>query len=306
MKIGIEEIATYLPKNKISNYERLHEFDINHDFVDKKTGFKYLFKINKKDQASDLCMGAFFNLEKRKKINLDDIGCCVVVTQNPDYKIPNVSSILHKKLKLNQNCSCFDISLGCSGYVYSLSIITSFMKSNKISKGLLFTADPYSKIIDENDKNTSLLFGDGASVTLISQNKKYVTGKFSFGTKGENYKDLIYNNKLSMNGRSVFNFSAKNIPNDIIKVLKLNNLKKEEIDLFVLHQGSKLIIDTIRDKLNIEENKLKFYASEYGNLISSSIPFGLESEILNYKNKNILISGFGVGFSWSSTLLKKI
>ena len=93
---------------------------------------------------------------------------------------------------------------------------------------------------------------------------------------------------------------------NLIKVLKLNNLKKEEIDLFVLHQGSKLIIDTIRDKLNIEENKLKFYASEYGNLISSSIPFGLESEILNYKNKNILISGFGVGFSWSSTLLKKI
>ncbi len=301
---GIEAIGAYLGEIKKSSYSRLKEFNIEKEFIENKTGFRYLRKALKEEKTSDLCLRAFEDLDSIIKINLSEINCCVVVTQNPDFKIPHVSSIVHKNLNLNENCACFDISLGCSGYVYGLSIIKSFMNENNLSKGLLFTSDPYSKIIDESDKGTSLLFGDGATVTLIGKEFKFGFQKFNFGTKGKSFSDLICENQLKMNGRGVYNFAAKKVPKDILDILKKNSLSIDEIDLFVLHQGSKFIIETIREELKLSEHKMDFYAANYGNLVSSSIPFILKDHI-NGNYQKILISGFGVGLSWSSTILTK-
>ena len=154
---GIEAIGTYLGEVKNSNYSRLKEFNLDKEFIENKSGFRYLRKALEGEKTSDLCLRAFEDLDSKIKINLSQIDCCVVVTQNPDFKIPHVSSIVHKNLNLSENCACFDVSLGCSGYVYGLSVIKSFMNENDLSKGLLFTSDPYSKIIDESDKGTSLL-----------------------------------------------------------------------------------------------------------------------------------------------------
>ena len=300
--IGIEAIGSYLPSLEESNYSRLKKFNVEKEFIENKTGFRYLRKALEEEKTSDLCLRAFEDLDSIIKINLSQIDCCIVVTQNPDFKIPHVSSIVHKNLNLSENCACFDISLGCSGYVYGLSIIKSFMNENDLSKGLLFTSDPYSKIIDESDKGTSLLFGDGATVTLIGKEFKFGFQKFNFGTKGKSFSDLMCEKQLKMNGRGVYNFAAKRVPKDILDILKKNSLSIDEIDLFVLHQGSKFIIDTIREELKLSEGKMGFYAANYGNLVSSSIPFILKDQIKENHQK-ILISGFGVGLSWSSTIL---
>ena len=291
-------------KLKNSNYSRLKEFNLDKEFIENKSGFRYLRKALEGEKTSDLCLRAFEDLDSKIKINLSQIDCCVVVTQNPDFKIPHVSSIVHKNLNLSENCACFDVSLGCSGYVYGLSVIKSFMNENDLSKGLLFTSDPYSKIIDESDKGTSLLFGDGATVTLIGKEFKFGFQKFNFGTKGKSFSDLICEKQLKMNGRGVYNFAAKRVPKDILDILKKNSLSIDEIDLFVLHQGSKFIIDTIREELKLSEGKMGFYAANYGNIVSSSIPFILKDHI-NGNYQKILISGFGVGLSWSSTILTK-
>lgn len=304
--LGIKEIASYLPEKRVSNYDKKIKFELDDDFIENKIGVKSHSLKEENEKSSDLCVKAFDNLIKKIDIDIESIDCCVVVTQNPDFNIPHTSAIVHGKLGLLNKCACFDISLGCSGYVYGLSNILAFMKNNDLKNGLLFTSDPYSDIIDKEDKNTALIFGDGSTVTYISEDAIFVPQDFSFGTNGSSYKELICEDKLYMNGRAVFNFTATIIPIHIQELLKKNELNDNNIDKYVLHQGSKYIVDTIRKRLKVDESKVPFDMYEYGNTISSSIPIILEKEIRNIKNNIIVVSGFGVGLSWASSILKKI
>ncbi|QIR75448.1 ketoacyl-ACP synthase III [Sulfurospirillum diekertiae] len=302
--LGIQEIASYLPEKKISNYDKKKQFALEDDFIENKIGVRRHGIKEDYQKASDLCVEAYSKLINKLAIKKEEIDCCIVVTQNPDYKIPHTSAIVHGKLELSSQCACFDVSLGCSGYVYGLSIIMSFMKSNQLKKGILFTADPYSEIVDIEDKNTCLLFGDAASVTYITEEGKLIPKDFSFGTSGKDYKELLCKDKLFMNGRAVFNFTATIVPNHIREFLKKNLLQETDIDQYIFHQGSKYIVDTIRKRLQIIEDKVPFDIYDYGNTISSSIPIILEKEIYKNKSKTIVISGFGVGLSWASAILE--
>ncbi len=303
--LGIKEIASYLPESRVSNYDKKVRFDIDDDFIENKIGVKFHAVKEDDEKASDLCVKAFSNLIAKCDVKKEKIDCCVVVTQNPDFNIPHTAAIVHGKLEFSHDCACFDISLGCSGYVYGLSNIISFMKNNNLKNGLLFTADPYSGIVHKEDKNTALLFGDGATVTYISEDSVCITKDFSFGTNGKDYRELICEEKLYMNGRAVFNFTATTMPKHIQALLQKNNFLDSDIDKYILHQGSKYIVDTIRKRLKISEDKVPFDMHEYGNTISSSIPIILEKEIIKNKNKRFLISGFGVGLSWGSAILEK-
>ncbi|EAH8202159.1 putative sulfate exporter family transporter [Campylobacter lari] len=207
--------------------------------------------------------------------------------------------------------SRFGVTLGgggsiCSGYVYGLSIILSFMQNNNLKHGLLFTCDPYRKIIDDNDKNTSLLFGDGASVTYISKDFIYTPIAFKFGTDGSKFESILCKKDiLSMNGRGVFEFSATTIPKHIMDFLQEEQINLNNVDRFIFHQGSKYIVDTLRQRLKLDEEKVPFDANFYGNTVSSSIPILLENEFKKEKcYNNILISGFGTGLSWASAILQ--
>ncbi|HPN84381.1 MAG TPA: ketoacyl-ACP synthase III [Victivallales bacterium] len=303
--IGIENIASYIPSDRISNYDRKEKFSISDEFIEEKIGVRKVSIRAPEEGTADLCAKAYTNLLAKQNIQPEDIDALVVVTQNPDYNIPHCSAMVHGMLGMKSSCAAFDISLGCSGFVYALSVLKSFMKQNDMKKALLFTSDPYSKIIDPEDKNTSLLFGDAAAVTLLSESPVFTPMKFSFGTTGQHYDDLICRNgKLYMNGRAVFNFTAKVVPEDIRRLMEKNNIPKEKIDLFVFHQGSKIIVDTLAKKLEIPSEKVIYNATNFGNTVSSSIPIILEQE-LKGSAKNILVSGFGVGLSWASTILRR-
>ena len=304
--LGIKAIASYLPEKKVSNYDKKEKFEIDDNFIENKIGVKSQCLKEKFEKASDLCVKAYDNLLKKTDIEKQDIDCCIVVTQNPDFNIPHTSAIVHGKLDLPQNCACFDISLGCSGYVYGLSNIISFMKNNDLKNGLLFTSDPYSDIVDQEDKNTALLFGDAATVTYINEDPMFVPKDFSFGTNGSGYKELLCDDTLYMNGRAVFNFTATTIPNHIQTLLEKNKLIDDDIDKYILHQGSKYIIDTIRKRLKVSTDKVPFDMYEYGNTVSSSIPIILEQEMKKDENKKIVLSGFGVGLSWGTAIIEKV
>lgn len=305
--IGIEAIASYIPENKISNFSRKIQFGIDDHFIGQKIGIRSVSLKDDADETSDLCIRAFKKLSVKTGLELSDIDTLIVITQNPDTNIPHTSAIVHGKLGLSEHCACFDVSLGCSGFVYGLSIIQSFMKENHFRKGLLFTSDPYSKIVDTNDKNTSLIFGDAASVTLISDKPIYTLQGITFGTLGKECKHLTCrDSKLFMNGRAVFNFVMKYIPADILTLLDRNNIRLQDIDLFVFHQASKHLVDTLSSKLHLDSKKVVFDIHEYGNTVSSTIPIILEKELMKDENSLILISGFGVGLSWSSGILKRV
>lgn len=302
--IGITAIGTYLPEGRISNFDRLEKFDTDEDFIRNKIGILEVSVKGKDEDTSDLGVKAYEDLESKITIDKSKIEVLIVVTQNPDTNIPHTSAIVHKKLDFPESCAAFDISLGCSGFVYGLSVIKSFMESNGFSNGVLITSDPYSKIIDENDKNTSFLFGDGATATLMTDDPVYNIGKFTFGTIGKEGHNLqVDDSILSMNGRSIFNFAARYVPGDVKNLLLKNEWEADNIDKVVFHQGSKYILDTLVKRTRLPQEKAINDILNYGNTVSSSIPMILSKIMGDEQNKCILISGFGVGLSWSSSLL---
>lgn len=305
-KVGIEEIAAYIPEGRLINAARKELFSIDDNFIEKKIGVRAVAIKDAGDDISDLCVRAYNKLEGKSIIHRDSIDVLVVVTQTADIRIPHTSALVHGRLSLKESCACFDVSMGCSGFVYGLNIIQAFMKENGLRTGLLFTADAYSKIIDSRDKNTALLFGDACTVTLLSDKPLYVSQYMTFGTVGKDHGDLIcINDRLQMNGRSVLNFILKYIPDDIHALLKKSKLDLQDIDRFIFHQGSKYIIDMLTKQLKLDAHKVVFDIHEYGNTVSSSIPIILEREIMDPENSKILISGFGTGLSWSSGILER-
>jgi 3-oxoacyl-[acyl-carrier-protein] synthase III len=306
--IGIQAIGTYLPAGRIDNLGRAAQFAVDEAFLREKSGMVRLAIREPHEEASDLCYRAFANLRQKAELRPEEVDCIVVCTQNPDGRgLPHTSATVHAGLGLPDSCAAFDISLGCSGFVYGLSVIQSFMASNALRRGILFTADPYSKIIDTADKNTSLLFGDGAAATLISDTPVWRAGKFVFGSHGQD-RDAIHvgeeSGKLSINGRAVFTFSATVVPDNIKAMLAANGLSLDDIDYFALHQGSRYIVDTIRKRLGIAADTAPFVAADYGNTVSSSIPIMLSNA--NIEFRRIVIAGFGVGLSWASSVLYRV
>lgn len=303
--IGIEDIAYYIPSSRKNNFDLMKKFEIDEYFIKEKIGIEQVSIKESNDEASDLCFKAWQNLPQNIIESIKgSIDCIVVVTQNPDSNIPHVSAKVHGLLELKESCACFDISLGCSGFVYALSVLKSFVKENGFNKALLFTADPYSKIINPDDKNTALLFGDAATVTIIGNDPKFTIGKFNFGTIGKLHKELVCNNsELHMNGRAIFDFAARYVPNDVASILEKNNIEQNDVDLFLFHQGSKFIVDTIKKRLKLPEEKVPFMARNYGNTVSSTIPIMLSEYMEKQEIVKVLICGFGVGLSWASTIL---
>lgn len=306
--IGIEAIGTYLPPKRIDNLARAAGFDCDEEFVNGKLGVLEISQSANDEGAFDLALKAFEDLQSRRPVNVDEIEVLVVVTQTPGSAIPHVSAKLHGALGVPNNCACFDISLGCSGYVYGLNIVKALMEAQGFRSGLIFTSDPYSKIVAPDDRNTAMLFGDGATVTLLSDHPEFQIGKTTMKTRGASYAELQTNEEgmLQMNGRAVFTFCAQNVPQDISEALEINHLNLDEIDLFLVHQGSKFIVDTIRTRLKLPDEKMPFGAGHCGNTVSSSIPLMLAERFDSPECRRIILSGFGVGLSWASTVLTRI
>ena len=305
---GIVGIGSYIPAGRESNYAKKAQFDLDDDFIRDKLGVEQVSRKAADEETSDLCVKAFADLEARTGRRIEAVDCLVVCTQNPDGSgLPHTSAIVHGKLGLPQECACFDVALGCSGYVYGLSIIKAFMRDNGMATGLLFTADPYSKIIDPQDKNTVLLFGDAATASLIEDSPDaWVPGPFRFGTCGKDGGALENRSgTLHMNGRAVFTFSATAVPLQVSALLKDTGLGPADIDLFLFHQGSKFIVDQLAKRLALPAEKVPMNLAGQGNTISSSVPLLLQQHLADAGLKRILLSGFGVGLSWASCLLTR-
>lgn len=307
------DIASYLPATAIDNFSQANSFGKPPGFIESKIGAYKLPRKNPSDDSADLAIRAISSLLDRTKIDKQEIDVICVVTQNPAASgIPHTSALVHSSLDLSSTCSAFDISLGCSGYVYGVSILSAFLSVNHLDHGVLITSDPYSPIIDSNDPNTSLLFGDAATASLISRTPSshcFKVGRlkgFSDGKSGDSIKKLE-SGKLEMNGRAVFNFALKQVPEQIRACLQAEYVTPEDVDFFALHQGSYAIIDAISRSFPGLEHKFLKDIKDTGNTVSSSVPLLLQKVLSSadpLPNK-VLISGFGVGLSAATMLLRK-
>lgn len=317
--LSIKIIETALPKNNIK-ISFLKKKNPNWDIkkIIAKTGIEKIWYTKKNQTALDLAFEA--SKKVLKKTNKKSIDTLIYVTQSPEYFLPTTACILQHKLGLNNNVKAFDINLGCSGFVYALFLASSLVQNNLSKNILIVCADTYSKYIDNSDRTNKTIFSDGASASLVSRSKNKYFGNFLMGTDGSGFKDLIVENgasksgfsnkkkiKLFMNGAKIYMFTIANIPKNVEKLLKQSKIKKKDIKMFFFHQGSKVILNSLKNSLKLKEEQLYNNLRFLGNTVSSTIPFSLKQASKEKKIKNndlLVLSGFGVGLSWGSCVVK--
>lgn len=330
----IKAISYYLPEDVLSNKELNDLFpEWSADKISSKTGI-YNRHIAAHDQTSgDMGVKAAQRLFSEHNINGEDIDFVILCTQSPDYFLPTTACIIQDRLNLNKNIGAIDLTMGCSGYVYGLSIAKGLIVSDSAKNVLLITSETYTKYINEKDKNNRTIFGDGASASLITSNGNNVIGSignFAFGTDGAGSEYLMVrngasrfplkdgvdiisddgafernDNNLYMNGKEIFNFTATQVPILVQETLKRSDLSFDQIDLFVYHQANEYMMNFIRRKMSIPEDKFYVYLKDVGNTVSSTIPIALYHAIKEDRVEgNVLLAGFGVGLSMASTVIK--
>lgn len=298
-----------------------------------KIGVRQRHVASNIELASDLAVKSALKLFEEHHVNPNEIDFLLFCAQEFDYFTPTTACLIQNRLKLPTNCGALDFNLGCSGFVYGLAVAKGLIESVGIKNVLLLTASTLTRKLHPKDENLRYLFGDAACATLISAGDTNSSlHHFSFGTDGEgaekiivkdggarnqinaeSYHEIIneYGNITSkafmdMKGVSVFSFSIKTVPKLISNILQKNNMYIDEVDLFIFHQANLFIIDTIRKKMNLPEEKVFNYMENVGNTVSSSIPIALYEAIKCGKAKRgdkILLAGFGVGLSWGATIV---
>lgn len=317
VRVRIAAIGAYIPARRLSNLDKLSTFGLNEAFLRTKLGVAMRAVKEPDEDTSDLCVKAFTDLTAQVNIAPSDVDLCCVVTQNPDHNIPHTAAIVHQKLSLSKACMTFDLSQGCAGYIHGIATVTALMERLGLSRALLFTSDPYSKIIDPDDKDTSLIFGDAATASYLSRSSggyAFVDG--IFGTLPGSASCLISNGPprgnageapratLKMDGTAVLFHAVHEVPGSIRALLEKNGKTVDDVDLFLIHQGSKRVVDLIKKDLKLSDAKVPFEILEYGNTVSSTVPLMLKRHVIERKRPTILLSGFGVGFSWGSCLIE--
>ena len=315
----ISDIQYYLPPKLLSNEDLVFDNpDWRMDDIEKKTGIKYRYICEDAQTSKDIALLAcekIFNSNVRRS----DIDFLIVVTESPEYIAPAMSCDLQNSLGLETSIASFDVNLGCSGFVYGLMVADSILCANNYSNGLLVCVDTYSKYISSNDRTCRPLFSDAASATLITASKKKTVGPFVLGTDGSGYKDLMVKNSGTiknidternlyfMNGSAVFMFTMRVVPKAVNDLLIKEKCNTEDIDLFVFHQASKLVIDNLKRLLKLSNEKVFENYQLVGNTVSSSIPIALSQAKSAKKIKKgsvVMLVGFGVGLSWGATIIR--
>jgi 3-oxoacyl-[acyl-carrier-protein] synthase III len=306
--IGIKAIASYIPPHAVDNVVRAEAFGETEDFLRNKIGALRLPLKEADQDTSDLAMWAVQALfEQCSALDPNAVDAIVVVTQNPDGEgLPHTAAVLQSKLKLPNNVAAFDVSLGCSGYVYGLFVLKGFLEASGLSNGILVTADPYSKVVDPQDRATSLLFGDAATATWLGPDPQWRLDAVAYGTNGTGAEYLkTERGRLHMNGRQVFNFALTQVAPHIKQLLQRQELAGEDVDLYCLHQGSAAIVEAIARQFPGLADRFVKDMLETGNTVSSSIPLLLQKRIFGGEAQRIVLSGFGVGLSWASAIISK-
>jgi len=330
MKTYIKAISYYLPEQIVTNEDLVKEFpEWTVEKVAGKVGVNQRHVASSTETASDMATKASEKLFIEHGIDRSSIDFVMLCTQSPDYFLPTSACLIQNRLGLSTACGAIDFNLGCSGFVYGLSLAKGLIAGGIAKNVLLLTAETYSKHIHPKDKGNRTIFGDAATATLISTDGFASIEDFCLGTDGRGAENLIVrkggmrqpnaledlkydesgnpgsSDYLYMNGGEIFNFTSEAVPVLVDQVLEKNHLSKEDIQLFVFHQANKYMMNYLRKLIEIESDKFYFFLENVGNTVSSTIPIALYEAKKEGKLKgNILIAGFGVGYSWGATVLK--
>lgn len=331
--IGVTAMAAAVPKKVINNYEYTEFFPADQvkEVVDKVGIFERRF-ADENTCSSDLCYAAAEKLIADNDVNRSEIDLLVFISQTPDYRMPATSITLQHRLELPNSCIAFDINLGCSAFMYGLSVVYGMMQGGHIRKALILDGETRSKVYSPKDRRSAFIFGDGGIAALVECDKKFGKSYFSLNSdgsradlimiKGGGYRHMSsaetlqekvvdeYGNIRSdeqgyMNGGDVFNFVIREVPRDIKKTLEYAKKTTDNLDYIVFHQANNFINSYIAKKMKLDTNRIPSTIEKYGNTSSVSVPLTIVSELKDKLNgnKELLLSAFGVGMTWATGIV---
>lgn len=356
----IKAILYFLPDKELTNEELVAEFpEWTVEKIAGKVGVNKRHVALESETATDLAIKASEKLfEENPDIKKEEIDFVILCTQSPDYFLPTSACLIQERLGLSTNCGAFDFNLGCSGYIYGLAIAKGLIAGGIAKNILLLTAETYTKHLHHRDKGNKTIFGDAATATIISTEGWAEIGDFALGTDGRGAENLIVKSGgmrqkdkvddltfdengnpvssdfLHMNGAKIFTFTQKNVPIVVRQSLEKNGLTMDDVNLFIFHQANSYMLEFLRNKMKIPQEKFFVNMAEIGNTVSNSIPIALKdaldqsliqypssltqypssltpnppipytSSLIHNKTFNVLLCGFGVGYSWGACVLR--
>lgn len=331
--VGIAAMSAAVPKRIVVNREYTEVFSkAEADEIVDKTGIEQRRFADENTCSSDLCLAAAEKLIADNNVDKEEIELLVFISQTPDFRMPATSVTLQHRLGLPNKTIAFDINLGCSAFIYGLSVVYGMMERSKLKKALLLDGETRSKVYSPRDRRSAFLFGDGGVAALIERDTKFGKSSFSLNSDGSR-ADLImipaggyrkmssaetvmekvvdeFGNMRSeeqgyMRGGDVFNFVIREIPRDIKNTLAYAEKTVDGFDYMVFHQANNYINSYIMKKMKLDEAKIPSTISKFGNTSSVSVPLTIVSELkgkLN-GNKELLLSAFGVGMTWATGIV---
>ena len=338
IRAAVKHIVSYLPPGELTNDDLARELgDWDAAKIYEKTGIVSR-RIAAADQcSSDLAVEAGKALFASGAASAADIDFLLLCTQSPDYFLPTTACLVQDRLGLKTSCGAIDFNQGCSGFVYGLSLAKSLIESAVARNVLLITAETYSKFINRRDRSVRTLFGDAAAATLVTavESDAEMIGPFVFGTDGRGAENLIVragglrqpiseaalveredkggnwraDANLFMNGPEIFNFTLSSVPKAVSELLRRSGRTAGEVDYFVFHQANRFMLDKLRAKMEIPAEKFCMEMESCGNTVSSTIPIALERAKNDGRvsaGANVMVVGFGVGYSWAAAMMRLV
>lgn len=329
--VAIRSVAAAVPAHQESNLDYTLLTEQERAFLIKTTGIEARRVAPDTITTSDLCLAAAQKILTSNNVSPTDIGLVIFVSQSNDYYLPATAATLQHRLGLPRQCMAFDVGLGCSGYVYGLTIAASLMRTCGIHKALLLAGDISTTTCAFEDKSTYPLFGDAGTATLLERTENATPWQGNLMTDGSKADAIIITdgmqrNKLcdssfqiqdagpgirraplhlALKGDEVFAFSIREIPTSITTLLEQAETHVDSLDYFIMHQANKLMNETIRKKLKIPAEKTPYSLDQFGNTSSASIPLTMVTRLGKQlaRPARLLLSGFGVGLSWGNLLI---
>lgn len=307
MGLKILSINDYLPSNIITNSDLEKNLDTSDEWIRSRTGIEERRFVENED-TSNLALKA---CEKFKEEDLSKVDAILVATFTPDYITPSIASLIQRDLGIKEDTIAFDFNMACSGFVAGLKLLDSLLENGR--QGILVGAETISKVLDFEDRKTSILFGDGAAGVLVEKNQNKMF--FDIGSRGDDQvlkafgltSGKVEKRKLQMEGKEVFRFATKILSQSLNKTLDNYGLDISEIDYFVFHQANQRIIENVGKKFKLPHKKLFMNLQKYGNTSAASIPLALsemsKKDMLK-DNDKVFVAGFGGGLTWASTILE--
>lgn len=332
METYIQAISYYLPEKILTNEEIVQDFpEWTVEKINSKIGIKNRHISAKNETASDMAVKAAEKLFTEYAVDKNSIDYLIFCTQSSDYFLPTTACIIQDRVGLETSVGAIDINLGCSGWIFGLSVAKGMIMGGMAHKVLLLTAETYSKFLHPRDKGNRTIFGDGAAATLIGTEGIAEIGNFTFGTDGSGAENLIVktgaarcrnllndlhfddfgnpksSDYLYMDGAEILNYTLDRIPTLVYEVLKKNGMEMDDLDLHVYHQANKYIANLQRRKLKISEEKYYCFYENVGNTVSSTIPIALKEALDDgsiKKGFKVLSVAQGLGYSWGGLILR--